>query len=304
MAIAIPVILDTDIGWDIDDTWAIALMLNSPELDVKMILTAYGNTPLRARMAGKLLESFGRTDIPIGIGLRQNDNANMQDEWVGGYDLDHYPGSVYQDGVRALVDALMGESEPVTIIGIAPLPNIAAALSMEPRITEHARFVGMLGSLRRGYGAASGPAAEANVASDVSACRRVFEAPWDIAITPLDSCGMVALHGDKYAKVREAGTPLTIALMENVRIWGRAINPEWRNGLNVERDSSTLFDTVAVYLAFSEELLSMEELGIRVGDDGLTVVDPKAKKLRCATGWKDLAAFEDLLVERLTGAKA
>jgi inosine-uridine nucleoside N-ribohydrolase len=304
MAKATPVILDTDIGWDIDDTWAVAMMLNSPELDVKMILTAYGNTPLRARVAGKLLEAAGRTDIPIGIGLCQNDDANMQDEWVGGYDLDHYPGSVHQDGVGALVNALMASPEPITIVGIAPVTNIAAALSMEPRIVEHARFVGMLGSIRLGYGAAPGPAAEANVASDVSACRRVFEAPWDITIAPLDSCGIVALHDDRYAKVRDAGTPLTAALMENVRIWGRTIHPEWRNGLNVETDSSTLFDTVAVYLAFSDELLKIEEMGIRVGDDGLTFIDPKARRLRCATGWKDLAAFEDLLVARLAGAKA
>jgi hypothetical protein len=57
---------------------------------------------------------------------------------------------------------------------------------------------------------------------------------------------------------------------------------------------------VAVYLAFSEELLVMEELGIRVTDEGYTVIDGGARAINCATGWKDLAAFEDFLVRRLT----
>jgi inosine-uridine nucleoside N-ribohydrolase len=95
----IPVILDTDICWDIDDTWALIMLLNSPELDVRMILTATGNTPLRARLAAKILEIAGRTDIPIGIGLHQDNNGNMQDDWVNGYSLSRYPGKVYADGV-------------------------------------------------------------------------------------------------------------------------------------------------------------------------------------------------------------
>ena len=55
-----------------------------------------------------------------------------------------------------------------------------------------------------------------------------------------------------------------------------------------------------MYLAFSEELLEIEELGIRVTDDGYTMIDETAKIIRCATAWKDLEAFEDLLVARLT----
>jgi len=297
----IPVILDTDIGWDIDDTWALVMLLNSPELDVKLILTATGNTPFRTRLVAKLLEAAGRTDLPIGIGLHQDDNPNMQEEWVDGFDLAKYQGIVFADGVRALVDMLMSAPEPVTLISIAPLTNIAAALELEPRIVEHARLIGMHGSLRRGYGDSLAPVAEYNVKVDVEACQKVFAAPWDITITPLDTCGLVALHGQKYRRVRDAGTPLTKALMENVRIWGQNIASEWRNNLNVETDSSTLFDTVAVYLAFSEDLLQMEHLGIRVTDEGNTVIDGQAKKIHCATGWKDLDAFEDLLLERILG---
>ena len=45
----------------------------------------------------------------------------------------------------------------------------------------------------------------------------------------------------------------------------------------------------------------MEQLGIRVTDDGYTVIDDEAKVINCAMAWRDLAAFEDLLVQRLTG---
>ena len=43
----------------------------------------------------------------------------------------------------------------------------------------------------------------------------------------------------------------------------------------------------------------MEKLGVRVTDDGYTVIDENAKVINCAMEWKDLPAFEDLLVKRL-----
>jgi hypothetical protein len=52
----------------------------------------------------------------------------------------------------------------------------------------------------------------------------------------------------------------------------------------------------------NEHLMEIETLGIRVTDDGFTVVDAAAKRVRCATQWKDLPAFEDLLISRLKGA--
>jgi hypothetical protein len=68
-----------------------------------------------------------------------------------------------------------------------------------------------------------------------------------------------------------------------------------------DKRSSTLFDTVAVYLAIRQDLCVMEKLGLRVTDDGFTVIDPQAKQVNVATRWKDLGAYEDFLVERLAG---
>ena len=109
----------------------------------------------------------------------------------------------------------------------------------------------------------------------------------------------MVLKGDDYQKVRQCEDPLIQALMENYRIW---LETGDRPRADLEQKSSVLFDTVAVYLAFSRELLVMEDLGIRVTDEGYTVLDEGAPRLHVATGWKDLEAFERFLVERLTGA--
>ena len=109
------------------------------------------------------------------------------------------------------------------------------------------------------------------------------------------------LAGEKYRTVRDCPDPLTRAVIENYRIWGRTITwqDRWGPKPDPESISSVLFDTVAIYLAFGDDLLEMEELGVRVSDSGHTVIDAGARTIRCATRWRDLPAFEDLLVERL-----
>jgi inosine-uridine nucleoside N-ribohydrolase len=294
----VPCILDTDIGGDIDDTWALAMLLRSPELDLRLVVSDTGNTVYRARVAAKLLEVAGRTDVPVGIGICQGDGSGPQASWVEGYELDGYPGTVYQDGVGALIETIMSSPEPVTLICIGPVPNIASALAREPRIAENARFVGMHGSVRLGYEGSAEIAAEYNVRADAAACQTAFDAPWEVSITPLDTCGLVVLDGAKYAQVRDCDAPLVQAVIENYAIWAQHV--DWVK-VDPATASSTLFDTVAVYMAFSEELLEMEELGLRVTDDGHTLPDESAKPVRCAMRWRDLSAFEDFVVQRLMG---
>ncbi len=291
----VPVILDTDIGDDIDDTWALGLLLKSPELDVKLVVGDHGKPQYRTKLLAKFLETAGRTDIPIGIGLDTRvHGGGRQATWVADYPLNRYPGKIYPDGVQAIIDTILHSPEPVTLIAIGPLPNVAEALRREPRIAGRARFVGMHGSVRRGYGNSAQPQAEYNVKEDVPACQRVLSAPWDITLTPLDTCGLIQLKGADYARVLRANDPICRAIIENYRLW---LEPQHK--AQAESHSSTLFDTVAVYLAVEQSLCVMEELGIRVTDDGFTVPDPAAKKMRVATAWKDQAAFERWLAARL-----
>jgi len=296
----IPVILDTDICDDIDDTWALATLLQSPEFDIKLITTEVGDTAARTRVVAKMLTvAGGRTDIPIGAGINVGDmkKGHAQDEWVKDFDMSKYKGTIYPDGVQAMIDTIMKSPQKITLISIGPVPNIAAALQREPKIADKVRFIGMHGSIRKGYGGKGHPDKEYNVAAFAKEAQKVFTTDWPMTITPLDTCGIVTLQKGKYKKVLESRNPLALAVIENYRVWAK------RNGMNpkqVDTGSTTLFDTVAVYLAMTSDLVEMEKLGIRVTDDGFTVIDDNAKKINCATKWKKLDAFEDFLVERLT----
>ena len=306
----IPVIFDTDICDDIDDTWALAMLIQSPEFDVKLVTTAVGNTKSKAKTVAKFLEIAGRTDIPIGIGVQQHKGSHRQDAWAKDYDLSSYPGKIYEDGVQALIDTIMKSRKKIKLVAVGPLPNVAAALEREPKIAGKAEFVGMHGSIRRGYGNNPTPSPEYNVRAFVKEAQKVFAAPWDMTITPLDTCGIVQLKDQKYQKVLKNNSLLTNALMENYRAWHRqGIRSKDKNLSEAELDkrvdqkcnssSSTLFDTVGIYLAMSTDLVKIEKLPIIVTDDGHTKIDDKGKEINCATEWKDLGAFEDLLVDRL-----
>ncbi len=65
-----PVILDTDIGDDIDDTWALVYLLKSQSLAPKLITTVAGNTKKKGKIVAKILKIAGRTKIPIGFGVQ------------------------------------------------------------------------------------------------------------------------------------------------------------------------------------------------------------------------------------------
>jgi len=296
----VPVILDTDIGDDIDDTWALALLLKSPELDLKLVVGDYGEAQYRAKLLAKLLERSGRTNVAVGIGLDILPRGDgRQAAWVKDYDLQAYPGRLQTNGVQAIIDTIMNSPQPVTLICIGPVPNIAEALKREPRIAQHARFVGMQGSVRMGYGKGTPAVAEWNVKCDPKAMQQVFAAPWDLTITPLDTCGLVTLTGDRYRRVRDATDRNVADVITNYRIW-LTNQPTLAQDM-ADKHSTTLFDPVAVYLAIGPDQCVTEKLGLRVTDDGFTVIDPQARPVNVATQWKDLSAYEDFLVDRLTG---
>jgi inosine-uridine nucleoside N-ribohydrolase len=116
-------------------------------------------------------------------------------------------------------------------------------------------------------------------------------------ITPLDTCGIVNLEGERYQRLKRSDDPTVKALLENYRIWAAR-----RNQTGELTRSSTLFDTVAVYLALPgpKELVTFETLSIAVTDDGYTRIDPAGAQMAVATKWTDLDGFRDLLVETLT----
>ena len=157
-----PVVLDTDIGDDIDDTWALALLVAKSELDVKLITTTCGKAEYRAKIIARLLTVAGRTDVPIGLGEGGNAGSGGQQPWVEKYKLSDYPGKIHTDGAGAIIDLIERSKDPVTVIAIGPLHTLAAALDRRASIAGKASLVGMQGSVRKGYDGKS-PSAEYNV---------------------------------------------------------------------------------------------------------------------------------------------
>lgn len=296
-----PVIVDTDIGDDIDDTWALLMLLRMSEFDLKLAVGDYGNAIYRARLLAKILDLTGRSEVPIGVGVDPVDEQGNQSGWLKDYRLEDYPGTVHRDGVQALIDTIHASPEPITLLCLGPVPNIAEALRRDPSIADNARIVGMYGSIYVGYEKDSEPAAEWNVRVDPQSLQKLFAAPWDITITPLDTCGLVVLDGANYQRIHGRNDPWLNALMENYKVWlpgASYMDPE----TDPTRISSTLFDTVAVYLAAEQDLVEMQDLPLRVTDEGYTVIDESnGRMVHCATAWKDLPAFEKRLTDILLG---
>jgi|APSaa5957512622_1039677.scaffolds.fasta_scaffold09294_3 inosine-uridine nucleoside N-ribohydrolase len=293
----IPVILDTDIGDDMDDAWALALLLQSQELDVKLILTDNGKPEYRSKVVAKFLDIAGRTDIPIGMGIdKKSTNHRRMTPWIKDFDIETYPGKIHKDGVQQMIDLIMNSPEPITLLCIGPLPNLAEALRRQPEIGSKVKLVGMYGSIRKGLFGKPKPFATWNIKVDIPSAQAVFKAKWPMTITPVDTCGQIILKDERYRKISESTRALPKAIMENYKIWC-ATKPKKANAF--ETASSTLFDTLSVFLCFRQDFCTMEELGIRVDEKGFTRIDPNAKKMSVATEWKDIEAFKDLMVDRL-----
>ncbi len=294
LAAKTPVILDTDIGDDIDDTWALVMLLKSPDLDLKLVTTTCGKAEYRAKLIAKLLTIAGRDDIPIGLGEGGRAGGGPLDAWVKDYKLGDYRGKVHQNAAGTIVELIESSPKPVTIISIGPSHTLAAALKAKPQIASKAYFVGMQGSVFKGYDGGRAEA-EYNVKSNVAAAQQVLSAPWKkITITPLDTCGKVMLSGERFQKLVKCDDPLVKAMLENYRIWAK------KNRVNELESSSILYDTVAIYLAYPETpLLTRQTLSISVTGDGITKVDPHGRPMSVATAWTNLDGFRDRLVEVL-----
>jgi len=292
----VPVILDTDIGSDIDDAWALGMILCSPELDLKLVTTDSGNTIGKAGIAAKFLERVGRTDVPIGIGRKINDDTGPLGSWAADYDLARYPGTIHQDGVQALIDTIMQAPHPMTVMAIGPVPNLREALRREPRIAQRARLVAMGGSVEKQYDDKPGRCAEWNVRADPASAQTVYMTDWDVTLAPLDTAGIVRLTGRDYARVRDSDNPIARTVIECYRAWARNVP----GAMDPDATSSVLFDTVAVQLVVSRKLCTMRDLRIRVTDEGFTEPSPEGKLMHVAMGWKELGAFHRFLADRLT----
>ena len=292
-AMSLPqIILDTDIGDDIDDTWALMYLLGAGKVDLKLIVTACDDTETKVKLVARMLEAVGRTDIPIGKGLKTSNKEINQLSWIDKYSLDSYKGKVHEDGVQTMIEMIRNAKEPIILCVIGPMMNIAKALEIAPDIAQKARVVSMAGSIYIGYGGKEGRDCEYNVCRDAESARKVFSAPWEITIIPLDTCGTIILKGDKYRKVAESQSPFAKVVIDNYNIW--------TNRKHYPRDeSSVLYDTLACYCTCSEDAVEIKTLNLSIDKEGKTIPDENGRPVRCALTWKDKEQFENSLIEAL-----
>jgi inosine-uridine nucleoside N-ribohydrolase len=292
------VIIDTDIGGDIDDAFAVALALQSPEFKILGITTASGDTTMRARLVTRLLNETGRSDIPVAAGIPTGGEMQqpVDEDTVRGqyrYGL-RTPAQVYPDAVNFILEQIRRSPGEVTLITIGPLTNIGAAIDRDAvTFRKVKRVVSMGGSVYLGYDQIKyvkhpQPSAEYNIVADTPASQKLFASGVPLYVMPLDST-QIKLEEFNRAQILTRGTPLTDALA--------LLYLQWAGD---RRATPTLFDAVAVTYAVAPELCPTIALRLRVDDKGFTRIEQGAPNAQVClhSDWQN---FFDFYIPRVTG---
>jgi len=264
------IIIDTDIGNDIDDAFAVGLALHSPEFQILGISSAWGDTHLRARLLSRLLKETGRTDIPVAIGIVKHPAGKLDALSQAAYAEGGPTDQNYPNAVDFLLDQIRRHPGEITLIAIGPETNLGAAIDRDATtFRKLKRIVLMGGSVYRGYsqfnyGRTHGPDPEWNILCDIQAAQKVFNSGVPLYVMPLDST-QIKLQELERAGIFKAGTPLTDALLVLYTQWSRGV-PQ----------TPTLFDAVVVAYASHPELCPTQPMRLRVDDQGYTRVESGA----------------------------
>ena len=284
-------ILDTDIGDDIDDAFALALLLRSPEVKLLGITTAYGDTGLRARLTDRYLAAVHRNDIPVAVG-RQTTHSNVFSQ--AAYARQE-PEHTHPEAVKFMLDQIKSHPGQITLIAIGPLVNVQDAIARDPATFRKLKRVVMMGgSVYRGYGLdADGkpkpPEPEWNIDRDPEGAMALLASGVPIYMMPLDST-QVPLEGPKRERIFAAGSPLTDQLT--------LLYHQWMGGTDNHSPTPTLFDPVAAAYAIQPELCPMTPLRLQVDEKGSTrPVEGAPNANVCLKS--DEEAFLKLLLDRV-----
>ncbi len=257
------VIIDTDIGDDIDDAFAVALALRSPELQILGITTTFGDTETRAKLLDRFLAEAGRPEIPVAAGAPTPPKSNFTQRR---YAVNNrYAKPSHPDAVTFLLEQIRHNPSEVTLIAIGPLMNVGAAIDKDAdTFRKLKRVIIMGGSIKRGYGdvgfgTPTPPQPEWNILNDIPSAQRLFAAGVRLYVMPLDST-QLKLDEVKRAFLFNQGTPITDALTLLYHQWGQ--------------ETPTLFDPMTIAFLVSPSLCPVQPMHIRVDELGFTRLDP------------------------------
>jgi purine nucleosidase len=258
------IIIDTDIGDDVDDAFALAIAVKSSELQVLGVTTTFGDTGARAKIADRFLGEVGHGDIPVLAGkATATKNPMSQRKYGDG----HFTKSSHGDAVEFLLEQIRKYPGEITLVAIGPLMNVGAAIDKDAAtFRKLKRVVLMGGSVRRGYGdlgytAPVPPMPEWNILNDVASAQKLFTAGVPLYVMPLDST-QLKLDEVKRAFLFSQGTEVTDQLAVLYHLWGQ--------------ETPTLFDPMTLVFVLRPELCPVTGMHLRVDEKGFTREEPGA----------------------------
>lgn len=243
------IIIDTDIGDDIDDALAIAFALNSPEVDVIGITTVFRNTDARAKIAVNLLNLAGK-NIPVYAGCSQpiiNREDALQIPCQYSDDMNRFTYNKDTHAVDYIINTVMESDGDITLVPIGPLTNIGMAILKCPEIkTKLKEIVLMGGCFYSHYN-------EWNIFCDPEAAKIVFESGIPLKAIGLDVTLKCRLSENDLNIIDSSTSPVTKLLSELIRRWR-----------NTTKSLPILHDPLAVCAVFNDDIFKMKNEKITV----------------------------------------
>lgn len=305
----LPIIIDTDPG--IDDALAIMLAAASPQADIRGIIAVAGNTGLEhtAPNAAALADLL-QLDCPVGKGAsmplwRRDTTPDVNVHGVdglGGYRLPVSPRKLHA-GVPLMARLVAESREPVTIVAVGPLTNIALFINEYPDLARRVeRIVIMGGGTREVLGNAT-PTAEFNIYFDPDAAARVFSFGIPITMVGLNVTHKALVGSRHLAPLYASGGPIAAMVEGILGHYG-----EHAYSGSGKDDAAAQHDSLALAAALWPDLLSTQHLYVDVENtgrltSGMTVVDftgRTGKAPNCDVALDvDVDRFIDLLVKGL-----
>lgn len=283
------IIFDTDLAGDIDDAFAHALVQISPEFDILGITVCDGPTDRRAKVSCRMLYNCGQENIPVAVGraTRPEDVQPAQLSWGDGFDTVK---PIKTPAADFIIETLKKYPNQVTIIAVGPVTNLGDAIRKDPAAFKLVKGVyAMFGSFYMGYERDPAISAEWNVRCDVESARLFMNSGVPITLAGLDVTTMVKYDRDRRLALLMRNSPLTDAICGLYSLWSNG-------NMNA---TPTLFDPVAVAMAFNGSFVDSRDAFVRVTDEGYTVID-ESKAPNCKIGVHIRTdAFVDWLTARL-----
>jgi purine nucleosidase len=271
-------VLDTDMGSDVDDALCLALGLASPELEFNAVTTVGNESAERARISKRLLELGGAPGVPVFAGCRVPVLAGARFNWFG-----HEGEGILEPG-RAVpiedehaVDALLrlSREEPLEIVAVGPMTNLAVALMKDPDFAGRVRSLTIMGGHIRHVeygGHVFAPGVDYNLCADPEASYLVLRSGMPIRLVTADVTLQTRLTSADLARLEAVDSPFHRALCAAVRIWTPVQRRLFgRAGCEVDDDCTAfLHDPLTLAVLYDESLCSFETLEIAAAiEDGV-----------------------------------